>query len=78
MKLSKFSDIVAMAESHHGGSRGIKAKLKDDEFDAAALDRGDDRFLSGMTHAIFSSGFSWTRNPASAIGSPSRRTASRR
>jgi 3-methyladenine DNA glycosylase Tag len=60
MKLSRFSDIMAMAEGHHGGPRGIKAKLKDTEFDATALDRGDDRFLSGMTHAVFSSGFSWT------------------
>ncbi len=60
MKLSKFADIQAMAEQHHGGPKGIKAKLKDDDWDARALDRGDDRFLSGMTHAIFSSGFSWS------------------
>src|SRR3569833_293650 len=36
------------------------AKLKAAVFYAPPLERGDDRFLSGMTHAIFSSGFSWT------------------
>lgn len=59
MKLSQFSEIMALAGTHHGGPRGVSAKLKGGEWDAAALDRGDDRFLSGMTHAIFSSGFSW-------------------
>lgn len=60
MKLRKFSEIVALAGTHHGGPRGIKAKLAGGEWDPKGLDRGDDRFLSGMSHAIFSSGFSWT------------------
>src|SRR3954452_12360004 len=60
MKLRKFSEIQALAGTHHGGPRGLKAKLAEHDIgDQGALDRGDDRFLAGMTHAIFSSGFSW-------------------
>jgi 3-methyladenine DNA glycosylase Tag len=59
MKLGKFSAIMALAERHHGGPRGIRTKLKGGEWDPHGLERGDDRFLAGMTHAIFSSGFSW-------------------
>jgi 3-methyladenine DNA glycosylase Tag len=59
MKLRKFSEIEALAGTHHGGPRGIKAKLAKVET-YGDLDQGDDRFLAGMTHAIFSSGFSWT------------------
>jgi 3-methyladenine DNA glycosylase Tag len=57
-KLRKFSEILALAGSHHGGPRGIAAKLAKVET-YGNLDQGDDRFLAGMTHAIFSSGFSW-------------------
>jgi 3-methyladenine DNA glycosylase Tag len=59
MTLHKFADIVALAQKHHGAS-GVKAKLA--EMGAMApgdLDQGDDRFLAGMTKAVFSSGFSW-------------------
>ena len=57
MALTKFAKIMAMAEKHHGRA-GIKAKLAETET-YGHLDQGDDRFLAGMTHAIFSSGFSW-------------------
>jgi len=59
MKLRKFSEILALAEQHHGKA-GVKAKLKD-AASGHALDLGqsDDRFLAGMTKAVFSSGFSW-------------------
>jgi len=60
MKLRKFSEIVALAGTHHGGPRGIKVKLAEPGETHGNLDQGDDRFLAGMTHAIFSSGFSWT------------------
>src|ERR1700742_5357897 len=59
MKLRKFSEIQALAGTHHGGPRGLKAKLAEPDESQGGLDRGDDRFLAGMTHAIFSSGFSW-------------------
>jgi 3-methyladenine DNA glycosylase Tag len=59
MKLRKFSEIEALAGTHHGGPRGIKTKLAKVEV-YGDLDQSDDRFLAGMTHAIFSSGFSWT------------------
>ena len=57
--MRKFSDILALAEKHHGKA-GVKARLAEHMGgDAADLDRGDDRFLAGMTKAVFSAGFSW-------------------
>ena len=59
MKLRKFSDILALAEKHHG-PRGVRARLSEPMSENTAdLDQSDDRFLAGMTKAIFSSGFSW-------------------
>jgi len=59
MKLHKFSDILALAEKHHGAS-GVKARLGEPmSADTPDLGQSDDRFLAGMTKAIFSSGFSW-------------------
>lgn len=57
MSLRKFSEIKALAEKHHGAS-GLKGKLAE-RHGEASLDQSDDRFLSGMTKAVFSSGFSW-------------------
>ncbi|MES1201504.1 MAG: DNA-3-methyladenine glycosylase I, partial [Pseudomonadota bacterium] len=57
--MRKFSEILALAEKHHGKA-GVKAKLASHMDGVAAdLDRGDDRFLAGMTKAVFSAGFSW-------------------
>jgi 3-methyladenine DNA glycosylase Tag len=57
--MRKFSEILALAEKHHGKG-GVKARLADHMGGHAAdLDRGDDRFLAGMTKAVFSAGFSW-------------------
>jgi 3-methyladenine DNA glycosylase Tag len=58
MKVRKFAEIRALAEQYHG-ARGVKAKLAGQHGDYANLDQSDDRFLAGMTKAIFSSGFSW-------------------
>jgi len=59
MTLRKFSAILALAEKHHGAS-GMKARLADSMSTSTPdLDQSDDRFLAGMTKAIFSSGFSW-------------------
>jgi 3-methyladenine DNA glycosylase Tag len=59
MKLHKFAEIKALAEKHHGAS-GLKASLAEKHGgEGAGLDQSDDRFLAGMTKAVFSSGFSW-------------------
>ena len=59
MKLRKFSDILALAEKHHGARR-VKARLAEQmSGNSADLDQRDDRFLAAMTKAVFSSGFSW-------------------
>lgn len=59
MALRKFSAIEAMAEKHHGKA-GLKKKLAEHlGGDPALLKRKDDRFLAGMSKAVFSAGFSW-------------------
>jgi len=57
MKLHKFADILSLAEKHHG-ARGVKEKLAEMRGEGD-LEQSDDRFLSGMAKAVFSSGFSW-------------------
>jgi 3-methyladenine DNA glycosylase Tag len=59
MALRKFSAIESLAEKHHGRA-GIEARLAQTMGTSPTdLDRTDDRFLAGMTKAVFSSGFSW-------------------
>jgi len=59
MAVPKFARIEALAETHHGKA-GVKARLASHMgASAAELDRPDDRFLAGMTKAVFSAGFSW-------------------
>lgn len=57
MALRKFSEIRALAEQHYG-ARELKARLAE-AGGHGDLDQSDDRFLAGMTKAVFSSGFSW-------------------
>jgi 3-methyladenine DNA glycosylase Tag len=57
--MKSFDKIEAMAGKHHGGSRGIAAKLAEWPADTNLKTRKDSRFLSGMAKAVFSSGFSW-------------------
>lgn len=59
MGLRKFSVIEALAEKHHGKAGLKKLLVETHGFDAKLLKRGDDRFLAGMTKAVFSAGFSW-------------------
>ncbi len=54
-----WDQIEAMAGKHHGGPKGIAAKLNEWSIDADLLKKPDDRFLAGMAKAVFSSGFSW-------------------
>ena len=59
MALRKFSEIMKLAEKHHGKA-GLKAKLAEHgNAKSASLKRSDDRFLAGMSKAVFSAGFSW-------------------
>src|SRR5262245_23494611 len=58
--MRKFSNIMDLAEEHHGKT-GVKARLAEHMGGRVEdLDRGDDRLLSGMAKAVFSAGFSWT------------------
>jgi 3-methyladenine DNA glycosylase Tag len=60
MHVRKFAEILALAEKHHGAG-GVNARLAELKgMIRSNLDQTDDRFLSGMTKAVFSSGFSWT------------------
>src|SRR5262249_39973946 len=59
MALRKFSAIEALAEKHHGKA-GLKKLLAENwGGHSKDLKRGDDRFLAGMSKAVFSAGFSW-------------------
>jgi 3-methyladenine DNA glycosylase Tag len=58
--IRKFSEVLALAERHHGAA-GVKARLAElTGANQADLSRSDDRLLAGMTKAVFSSGFSWS------------------
>ena len=57
--MRKFSDILKLAEKHHGKA-GVKKLLAEDwGGNSKDLKRSDDRFLAGMSKAVFSAGFSW-------------------
>lgn len=58
--MKSFDRIEAMARKHHGGPKGVAAILAEWQADTNLTQRKDDRFLSGMASALFSSGFSWT------------------
>ena len=57
--MKTFDQIVAMAGKYHGGQKGIRAALQHWQVDTRVEAKKDDRFLSGMARAVFSSGFSW-------------------
>lgn len=60
MALRKFSEIVKLAERHHGKA-GLKKRLAEHNGGKApALSKqNDDRWLASMSQAVFSAGFSW-------------------
>src|SRR5262245_6316621 len=60
MPLRKFSEIVKLAEKHHGKA-GLKAKLAEYGGDKPPKlsTQKDDRWLAAMAKATFSAGFSW-------------------
>jgi 3-methyladenine DNA glycosylase Tag len=54
-----FSAIVKLAWKHHG-KEGLKKRLGEHgPGKPGALSQSDDRFLAGMSKAVFSAGFSW-------------------
>jgi 3-methyladenine DNA glycosylase Tag len=57
--MKSFDKIEAMAGKHHGGPKGLAAKLAEWQVDTNLKTKKDNRFLSGMAKAVFSSGFSW-------------------
>lgn len=57
--MRKFSEIQKLAEKHHGKA-GLAALLAENPYGKPkTLNQKDDRFLSAMTQAVFSAGFSW-------------------
>jgi len=57
--MRKFSETQKLAEKHHGKA-GLKALLAENLYGKTkSLNQKDDRFLSAMTQAVFSAGFSW-------------------
>jgi len=59
MPLRKFSEIQKLAEKHHGKA-GLRKLLAENPYGKPrSLSQKDDRFLSAITQAVFSAGFSW-------------------
>ncbi len=59
MALRKFAEIQKLAEKHHGKA-GLQKLLAESPYGKPrSLNQEDDRFLSAMTQAVFSAGFSW-------------------
>lgn len=59
MPLRKFSEIQKLAEKHHGKT-GLQQLLAENPYGKpGSLKQSDDRFLAGMSKAVFSAGFSW-------------------
>jgi 3-methyladenine DNA glycosylase Tag len=58
MPLRKFSEIVKLAEKHHGKA-GLAARLAENPKKPVVKKQSDDRYLAAMSQAVFSAGFSW-------------------
>ncbi|MEQ1817880.1 MAG: DNA-3-methyladenine glycosylase I [Terricaulis sp.] len=58
MPLRKFSEIVRLAEKHHGRA-GLAKRLAENAKKPAVKKQNDDRWLASMAQAAFSAGFSW-------------------
>ncbi|MEE2526297.1 DNA-3-methyladenine glycosylase I [Hyphobacterium sp. HN65] len=54
-----FSEIEALAIQHHGSEEAVEAKLGRPKSAEQLASIPDDRWLSGMTRAVFSAGFVW-------------------
>ncbi|WP_421790921.1 DNA-3-methyladenine glycosylase I [Hyphobacterium sp.] len=57
--MRSFAEIEALAIDHHGSSEAIAEKLSQPKTAAELRAIPDDRWLAGMTKAVFSAGFVW-------------------
>lgn len=58
MPLRKFSEIVKLAEKHHGKA-GLAKRLAENAKKPVVKNQSDDRYLAALSQAVFSAGFSW-------------------
>lgn len=56
--MRKFSEIVKLAEKHRGKA-GLAKRLAEYAKKPVVKNQSDDRWLSAMSQAVFSAGFSW-------------------
>lgn len=57
--MEKFEKIFARAAKRQGGAKGLEARLSKPKSAAALRKVPDDRWLAGMTRAVFQAGFVW-------------------
>lgn len=57
--MEKFEKIFARAAKRHGGAKAVEANLSKPKSTAALKKVSDDRWLAGMTRAVFQAGFVW-------------------
>ncbi len=57
--MEKFEKIFARAAKRHGGAKAVEAELPKPKSAAALKKIPDDRWLAGMTKAVFQAGFVW-------------------
>lgn len=57
--MEKFDRIFARAAKRHGGVKAVEAELPKPKSAAALRKIPDDRWLAGMTKAVFQAGFVW-------------------
>ena len=57
--MRSFAKILDLAASHHGSAEEVLARAANDHHAADLRSISDDRYLSEMTKAVFSAGFSW-------------------
>ncbi len=57
--MRSFDEILHLAASHHGSREHVLASAKNEHGVADLKSISDDRYLSEMTKAVFSAGFSW-------------------
>ncbi len=57
--MRSFDEILDLAATHHGTREDVLARAQNEHGAADLTAIGDDRYLSEMTKAVFSAGFSW-------------------
>lgn len=57
--MRKFAEIFEIAAARHGGAQAFEAKLTKPKPAAALGKVPEDRWLAGMTRAVFNAGFNW-------------------